>query len=154
MREILTEQLTVPALELPYLPARSFGERKLQQLADVITNQRRSPLVPSTTPYVLTCGVTRSWPGTRGTYCRRQSFSVACSRFFKGPQSEPPGFRSPLIVARGTSIDGVRMPPSADVMARRLDEDAEAHLPFLPGRHAQCAKLRMPPSTGMTVPVM
>jgi hypothetical protein len=50
--------------------------------------------------------------------------------------------------------DGIRMPPPADMVARRLHEDAEAHLPFLPGRHAQWAKLRMPPSTGMTVPVM
>ena len=50
--------------------------------------------------------------------------------------------------------DGVRMPPAADVMAGRLHEDAEPHLAFLLGSHAQCAQLRMPPSTGITVPVM
>jgi hypothetical protein len=46
------------------------------------------------------------------------------------------------------------MPPAADVMARRLHEDAEAHLVLQCRRHIQCAKLRIPPSTGMTVPVM
>jgi hypothetical protein len=40
------------------------------------------------------------------------------------------------------------------VMTGRLDEDAEPHLAFLCGCHGQCAKLRMPPSTGITVPVM
>ncbi len=50
--------------------------------------------------------------------------------------------------------DGVGMPPAADVMTRRLHEDAEAHPVLRCARHAQWAKLRMPPSTGITVPVI
>ena len=36
MRTTLDEQLTMPALELPYLPSRTFGEDELRRLADVI----------------------------------------------------------------------------------------------------------------------
>jgi len=37
MRATLDERLRVPALELPYLPTRTFGDSQLGQLADVIT---------------------------------------------------------------------------------------------------------------------
>ena len=36
MRTTLDERLRVPSLELPYLPTRTFGERELGQLADII----------------------------------------------------------------------------------------------------------------------
>lgn len=36
MRHTLDDQLTLPALELPYLPTRTFGEDELRVLADVI----------------------------------------------------------------------------------------------------------------------
>ncbi len=51
-----------------------------------------------------------------------------------------------------TTASGCR--PAADVMARRLHEDAEAHVLLQCRRHISCAKLRIPPSTGITVPVM
>ncbi|HSK96701.1 MAG TPA: ArsA-related P-loop ATPase [Euzebyales bacterium] len=40
MRTTLDERLRVPALELPYLPTRTFGEPQLGQLADVITRDQ------------------------------------------------------------------------------------------------------------------